>query len=110
MSSSQQHQQVASEYSARAQEVAQVLKQVHALEQELGEHQLVISTLAQAQPNRRCAMLVGSVLCQRTVEAVLPKVRENQDRIAKAIEKLTAELKDKEQALGMFKQQHNIRS
>jgi prefoldin subunit 2 len=104
----EQQQQLAAEYSARTQSIANLIRQIAELEQERTEHALVNKTLAQAQPNRNCAMLVGSVLCQQTVQEVLPKVQQNEARINQVLDKLNAELKEREQSLQEFKKEHNI--
>ena len=47
----------------------------------LQEHQAVIKALDQLDPNRKCFRLVGEVLVERTVQEVLPAVKNNAEQL-----------------------------
>ncbi|XP_043541214.1 prefoldin subunit 2, partial [Chiloscyllium plagiosum] len=51
------------------------------LEQEVAEHGLVIDTLAEVDPDRRCFRMVGGVLVERTVREVLPALESNKQQV-----------------------------
>ena len=45
------------------------------------EHQAVIKALEQLNPSRKCFRLVGEVLVERTVQEVLPAVKNNTEQL-----------------------------
>lgn len=45
------------------------------------EHQAVIKALEQLDPSRKCFRLVGEVLLERTVQEVLPAVKNNAEQL-----------------------------
>ncbi|KAM7138291.1 death effector domain-containing protein isoform 3-T3 [Macrochelys suwanniensis] len=79
------------------------------LELELNEHSLVIDTLREVDPTRKCYRMVGGVLVERTVKEVLPALESNKEQINKIIETLTQQLQAKGQELNEFREKHNIR-
>ncbi|KAM9114544.1 prefoldin subunit 2 isoform 2-T2 [Pangshura tecta] len=79
------------------------------LELELNEHSLVIDTLRDVDPTRKCYRMVGGVLVERTVKEVLPALESNKEQINKIIETLTQQLQAKGQELNEFREKHNIR-
>ncbi|KAM6435385.1 death effector domain-containing protein isoform 3-T4 [Liasis olivaceus] len=79
------------------------------LEMELNEHKLVIETLREVDPTRRCYRMVGGVLVERTVKEVLPALENNKEQINKIIETLSQQLQTKGRELNEFREKHNIR-
>ncbi|XP_043833205.1 prefoldin subunit 2 [Dromiciops gliroides] len=76
---------------------------------ELNEHSLVIDTLREVDPTRKCYRMVGGVLVERTVKEVLPALEGNKEQIQKIIETLTQQLQAKGRELNDFREKHNIR-
>lgn len=54
---------------------------------------LVIDTLKEVDPSRKCFRLVGGVLVERTVKEVLPALENNKEQVMKKKEKKTNVLK-----------------
>uniref|UniRef100_A0A8C7WSC5 Prefoldin subunit 2 n=1 Tax=Oryzias sinensis TaxID=183150 RepID=A0A8C7WSC5_9TELE len=51
------------------------------LEMDINEHSLVIETLKEVDPSRKCYRLVGGVLVERTVKEVLPALENNKEQL-----------------------------
>ncbi|KAM9264540.1 death effector domain-containing protein [Morus bassanus] len=79
------------------------------LELELNEHSLVIETLREVDPTRKCYRMVGGILVERTVKEVLPALENNKEQISKIIETLNQQLQAKGRELNEFREKHNIR-
>jgi prefoldin subunit 2 len=80
------------------QELTAIAQKIGELEAERDEHTLVIETLEPLDPNRVAFRLVGGVLCQQTVQQVLPVIIENKKGIQNLMKQLgqTYTAKDKE--------------
>ncbi|XP_015740140.1 prefoldin subunit 2 [Coturnix japonica] len=78
-------------------------------ELELNEHGLVIETLREVDPTRKCYRMVGGILVERTVKEVLPALEGNREQISKIIESLSQQLQSKGRELNEFREKHNIR-
>lgn len=50
-------------------------------EMEINEHSLVIDTLKEVDPSRKCFRLMGGVLVERTVKEVLPALENNKEQV-----------------------------
>ncbi|NXN12703.1 PFD2 protein, partial [Indicator maculatus] len=70
---------------------------------------LVIETLREVDPTRRCYRMVGGILVERTVKEVLPALENNKEQISKIIETLNQQLQAKGRELNDFREKHNIR-
>ncbi|NXM07452.1 PFD2 protein, partial [Tyrannus savana] len=70
---------------------------------------LVIETLREVDPTRKCFRMVGGVLVERTVKEVLPALESNKEQISKLIEALAQQLQAKGRELNEFRERHNIR-
>uniref|UniRef100_A0A669QAT8 Prefoldin subunit 2 n=1 Tax=Phasianus colchicus TaxID=9054 RepID=A0A669QAT8_PHACC len=70
---------------------------------------LVIETLREVDPTRKCYRMVGGILVERTVKEVLPALEGNREQISKIIETLTQQLQSKGRELNEFREKHNIR-
>uniref|UniRef100_A0A4W3H4J2 Prefoldin subunit 2 n=1 Tax=Callorhinchus milii TaxID=7868 RepID=A0A4W3H4J2_CALMI len=55
------------------------------LEMELTEHRLVIDTLKEVEPTRKCYRMVGGVLVERTVKEVLPALEINKEQVKQSM-------------------------
>ncbi|CAM9446823.1 unnamed protein product [Discosporangium mesarthrocarpum] len=91
-------------------EVSQMRRKISELDQEMGEHQLVIDTLQPMEQSRRAFRLVGGVLVERTVGEVLPTVQENQKGIKQVLDHLGKSLEEKELAATNWKVKYQIKS
>lgn len=79
------------------------------LEMEMNEHGLVIDTLREVDPSRKCFRLVGGVLVERTVKEVLPALETNKEQISKIIETLNTQMQTKGCDLTEYRERYNIR-
>eukprot|EP00062_Callorhinchus_milii_P026751 gi/632989230/ref/XP_007883537.1/ PREDICTED: prefoldin subunit 2-like [Callorhinchus milii] len=79
------------------------------LEMELTEHRLVIDTLKEVEPTRKCYRMVGGVLVERTVKEVLPALEINKEQLAKLIDSFATQMVSKGKELNEFRAKHNIR-
>nr|XP_009666399.1 PREDICTED: prefoldin subunit 2 [Struthio camelus australis] len=70
---------------------------------------LVIETLREVDPTRKCYRMVGGILVERTVKEVLPALESNKEQISKIIETLNQQLQTKGRELNDFREKHNIR-
>ncbi|KAG6804367.1 prefoldin subunit 2 [Apis mellifera caucasica] len=79
------------------------------MEMELNEHKIVIDTLKNIDPKRKCYRMTGGVLCERTVEDVMPALITNKEQLIKVIDTLNDQLTKKGIEINEFKEKHNIR-
>ncbi|XP_070586397.1 prefoldin subunit 2 [Erythrolamprus reginae] len=101
--------QVVAGFNRLRQEQRGLASKAAELEMELNEHKLVIETLREVDPSRKCFRMVGGVLVERTVKEVLPALENNKDQINKIIETLSQQLQTKGRELNEFREKHNIR-
>ncbi|KAG7497221.1 prefoldin subunit 2 [Solea senegalensis] len=79
------------------------------LEMEINEHSLVVDTLKDVDPSRKCFRLVGGVLVERTVKEVLPALENNKEQISKIVESLNTQMQTKGRELTEYRERYNIR-
>ncbi|XP_031949200.1 prefoldin subunit 2 [Corvus moneduloides] len=101
--------QVVSRFNRLRQDQRGLASKAAELELELNEHSLVIETLREVDPTRKCFRMVGGVLVERTVKEVLPALESNKEQISKLIEALAQQLQAKGRELTEFRERHNIR-
>ncbi|XP_066466428.1 prefoldin subunit 2 [Tiliqua scincoides] len=101
--------QVVAGFNRLRQEQRGLASKAAELEMELNEHKLVIETLREVDPTRKCYRMVGGVLVERTVKEVLPALENNKEQINKIIETLSKQLQAKGRELNEFREKHNIR-
>ncbi|CDQ69842.1 unnamed protein product [Oncorhynchus mykiss] len=70
---------------------------------------LVIETLKDVDPTRKCFRLVGGVLVERTVKEVLPALESNKEQISKIVESLNTQMQSKGRELTEYREKYNIR-
>ncbi|XP_038656727.1 prefoldin subunit 2, partial [Scyliorhinus canicula] len=70
---------------------------------------LVIDTLTEVDPGRKCYRMVGGVLVERTVREVLPALEGNKQQLVKLIENLNAQMQSKGRELNEYREKYNIR-
>uniref|UniRef100_A0A3Q3GT66 Prefoldin subunit 2 n=1 Tax=Labrus bergylta TaxID=56723 RepID=A0A3Q3GT66_9LABR len=79
------------------------------LEMEINEHSLVVDTLKDVDPSRKCFRLVGGVLVERTVKEVLPALESNKEQITKIVESINTQMQSKGRELTEYRERYNIR-
>nr|CAG4652354.1 EOG090X0L97 [Triops cancriformis] len=89
-------------------EQRQLISKVSELEAEQNEHKLVVETLEEVEPARKCFRLVGGVLVERTVKEVLPALKHNKEQLAKTIENLNKQIASKGLDINSYKDKYNI--
>lgn len=85
------------------------MAKISELEQDLNEHKIVIETLQDVSPDRKCFRMVGGVLVERTVNEVLPALTNNRDQLTKVIDSLNEKLVSKGKEVNEYKEKHGIR-
>lgn len=78
-------------------------------EMDINEHSLVIETLKDVDPSRKCFRLVGGVLVERTVKEVLPALESHKEQISKIIETINTQMQSKGRELTEYRERYNIR-
>ncbi|KAK7909922.1 hypothetical protein WMY93_014606 [Mugilogobius chulae] len=101
--------QVVSTFQRMRQEQRSMASKAAELEMEINEHSLVIDTLKDVDPSRKCFRLVGGVLVERTVKEVLPALENNKEQISKIIETINTQMQTKGRELTEYREKYNIR-
>lgn len=86
-----------------------LINNLNTLEMDLKEHKTVIDTLKTVEPGRKCFRLIGGVLCDQTVEVVLPQLIQNKDQLEKLIENGKEQITKKGLEINQFKDEYNIK-
>lgn len=85
------------------------MAKISELEQDLNEHKIVIETLQDVSPDRKCFRMVGGVLVERTVMEVLPALLNNKEQLTKVIDSLNTKMVNKGKEVNEFRAKHNIK-
>ncbi|XP_029311084.1 prefoldin subunit 2 [Cottoperca gobio] len=101
--------QVVATFQRMRQEQRSMASKSADLEMEINEHGLVIETLKEVDPSRKCFRLVGGVLVERTVKEVLPALESNKEQISKIIESINTQMQTKGRDLTEYRERYNIR-
>ncbi|KAM6959707.1 prefoldin subunit 2 [Tautogolabrus adspersus] len=101
--------QVVATFQKMRQEQRSMASKAAELEMEINEHSLVIETLKDVDPSRKCFRLVGGVLVERTVKEVLPALESNKEQITKIIESIGTQMQSKGRELTEYRERYNIR-
>lgn len=86
-----------------------LINNLNTLEMDLKEHKTVIDTLKTVEPGRKCFRLIGGVLCEQTVEIVLPQLVQNKEQLEKLIENGKDQITKKGVEINTFKDEYNIK-
>lgn len=73
--------QVVATFQRMRQEQRSMASKAAEFEMEINEHSLVIDTLKEVDPSRKCFRLMGGVLVERTVKEVLPALENNKEQV-----------------------------
>lgn len=106
----EKEQELLQKFHALRGEQQSIVAKLNELEAELVEHRIVIDTLKDLDPERKCFRMIGGVLVERTVKEVLPALRSNDAMISKVVEQLKVQLVEKGKEINEFKKTHNIRT
>ncbi|XP_003393756.1 probable prefoldin subunit 2 [Bombus affinis] len=101
--------EILSEFQMLRNEQRAMANKLSEMEMELNEHKIVIDTLKNIDPKRKCYRMTGGVLCERTVEDVMPALVTNKEQLIKVIDALNDQLTKKGLEINEFKEKHNIR-
>ncbi|XP_056156592.1 prefoldin subunit 2 [Lampris incognitus] len=101
--------QVLATFKRMRQEQRGMASKAAEFEMEIIEHSLVIDTLKEVDPSRKCFRLVGGVLVERTVKEVLPALENNKEQISKIIDTLNTQMQTKGRELTEYRERYNIR-
>uniref|UniRef100_A0A3P9IT50 Prefoldin subunit 2 n=1 Tax=Oryzias latipes TaxID=8090 RepID=A0A3P9IT50_ORYLA len=105
----QSAEQVVATFQRMRQEQRSMASKAAELEMDINEHSLVIETLKEVDPSRKCYRLVGGVLVERTVKEVLPALENNKEQISKATESINIQMQAKGRELTEYRERYNIR-
>ncbi|KAJ1455671.1 Prefoldin [Pelagophyceae sp. CCMP2097] len=97
-------------FKQQKREAQHMIAKISELEHELGEHELVMTSVAKLAPERKAFRLVGGVLVEQTVGEVIPKITENQTNIQKTLEQLKTMLQNKQDQAAAWKDKYGIRT
>ncbi|XP_053687934.1 probable prefoldin subunit 2 [Sabethes cyaneus] len=86
-----------------------LINNLNTLELDLKEHKTVIDTLKTVESGRKCFRLIGGVLCEQTVEVVLPQLVVNKEQLEKLIENGKEQITKKGTEINQYKDEHNIK-
>eukprot|EP01092_Planopodium_desertum_P006893 TRINITY_DN28203_c0_g1_i2.p1 TRINITY_DN28203_c0_g1~~TRINITY_DN28203_c0_g1_i2.p1 ORF type:complete len:178 (-),score=17.67 TRINITY_DN28203_c0_g1_i2:107-601(-) len=104
-----EQQQIARTYEYLQAEYQAIAERIGELDSDRHSHSLVVTAIKDMDPKRRCFRMVGDVLVERTVEEVLPAVKENMKGIEELIERFTDQLTEKEKQIADFQSKFGIR-
>ncbi|KAL0106298.1 hypothetical protein PUN28_016191 [Cardiocondyla obscurior] len=101
--------EVLTEFQSLRNEQRMLANKLSEMEMELNEHKIVIDTLKNVDPKRKCYRMVGGLLCERTVEDVMPALVTNKEQLIKVIDALNEQVTKKGIEINEYKEKHNIR-
>ncbi|XP_034532091.1 prefoldin subunit 2 [Notolabrus celidotus] len=101
--------QVVATFQKMRQEQRSMASKSAEMEMQINEHSLVIDTLREVDPSRKCFRLVGGVLVERTVKEVLPALESNKEQITKIVESINTQMQSKGRELTEYRERYNIR-
>ncbi|KAK1154890.1 prefoldin subunit 2-like [Acipenser oxyrinchus oxyrinchus] len=101
--------QVVAGFQRMRQEQRSLASKAAELEMEINEHSLVIETLRDVDPSRKCFRMVGGVLVERTVKEVLPALESNKEQISRIVETISTQMQTKGRELNEYRERYNIR-
>ncbi|KAM4564161.1 prefoldin subunit 2 [Fundulus diaphanus] len=101
--------QVVATFQRMRQEQRNMASKAAELEMDINEHSLVIETLKEVDPSRKCFRLIGGVLVERTVKEVLPALESNKTVISEIVETINTQMQAKGRELTEYRERYNIR-
>ncbi|XP_012054013.1 PREDICTED: probable prefoldin subunit 2 [Atta cephalotes] len=101
--------EILTEFQSLRNEQRMLANKLSEMEMELNEHKIVIDTLKNVDPKRKCFRMIGGLLCERTVEDVMPALVTNKEQLMKVIDALNDQVTKKGIEINEYKEKHNIR-
>lgn len=101
--------QIVAGFQELRQQQRALASKISELEMDMKEHELVIETLKDVAPERKCFRMVGGVLVERTVKDVLPALVNNKEQMNKLVETLTKQLETKGNEINKYRERHNLK-
>uniref|UniRef100_A0A8W8KQ17 Prefoldin subunit 2 n=1 Tax=Magallana gigas TaxID=29159 RepID=A0A8W8KQ17_MAGGI len=130
--------QIVAGFQELRQQQRALASKISELEMDMKEHELVIETLKDVAPERKCFRMVGGVLVERTVKDVLPALVNNKEQVKmffhlvlifvfldilflgclilcflfqmnKLVETLTKQLETKGNEINKYRERHNLK-
>eukprot|EP00758_Cryptobia_borreli_P012648 Tbor_TRINITY_DN5765_c3_g7::TRINITY_DN5765_c3_g7_i1::g.20166::m.20166/K09549/PFDN2; prefoldin subunit 2 len=101
-------QKIIEHYNHLRQEQGTLMTRISELDGESHEHLLVLDTLTPMEPNRRCHRLIGGVLVERSVETVIPEIKESLENINNVLGQFNEKLLAKEKEMDEFMVKYKI--
>ncbi|GAB5357473.1 hypothetical protein AAMO2058_000377800 [Amorphochlora amoebiformis] len=102
-------QEILKTYETMRADLSQITAKMLELDQDRNEHSLVVNTIKDLEPTRRCFRLIGGVLVERTIKEVLPAVKRNLEGIEGMVKSLSEARKAKQKELDSYQQKYNIK-
>ncbi|KZF26143.1 prefoldin subunit 2 [Xylona heveae TC161] len=101
-------QELQAQYTTYKNNLQQIAQKIGDIEQETEEHKVVLESLAQAPPDRKCFRMVNGVLVERTVKDVIPALQTNSEGLKKVLEELLKQYKTKQEEMDKWKKKNNV--
>ncbi|CAD5110756.1 DgyrCDS124 [Dimorphilus gyrociliatus] len=83
-------------------------QKISELKMEIREHELVLKTLQEVDPERRCYRMVGTVTVERTVKDVIPALAHNCVKLNELIKSLEKQLEQKGKEINEYREKYDI--
>eukprot|EP00300_Choanocystis_sp_HF-7_P028496 c3417_g1_i1.p1 GENE.c3417_g1_i1~~c3417_g1_i1.p1 ORF type:complete len:161 (+),score=37.86 c3417_g1_i1:36-485(+) len=90
-------------------DVRNLYSKIAELEQDMREHDLVLTALSEVEDTRKCYRMIGDVLVERTAATVAPAVQKNRAGILDVVDKLKQQMLVKETEIRDLQKRYNIR-
>lgn len=107
--SNAKQEEIVQHFQKLCQEQRSIALKMSELEMDRSEHKLVIDTLKEVDPKRKCFRMIGGVLVEREVSSVLPALNTNFDKMGEFVDSYTEQLKAKGIEINAYKEKHKIR-
>ncbi|XP_076457479.1 prefoldin subunit 2-like [Babylonia areolata] len=101
--------QIVAGFQELRQQQRNIASRIAEVEMDMKEHELVIETLKEVAPDRRCYRMVGGVLVERTVGDVLPTLTTNKEQMSQFVETMGKQLESKGKEINAYREENNIR-
>lgn len=103
------NEEIVSGFQALRAEQRRLANKLSEIEGDQKEHQIVIEALKNMDGDRKAFRLLGGVLTERTVGAVLPELQEAQENFPEVLATLEKQLRAKGEELTAYVTEHNLR-
>ena len=101
-----EEQEVAQKYRILQQETSALVQKILEIEDEKKEHDLVLDTMKDLEPTRKCWRLVNGVLFEKSKAEIVPEIEEQIKNMNNLIEQLSKTVASKKQEIFKLEQQY----